>query len=86
MEQRSATSLLWLHQLPPWLPPILAVGFLILGLALQGWPGGAALVGLAVALAWLATISWPRLGTRGRLLRVVVVACVLAGAVLRALH
>lgn len=86
MEKRSATSLLWLHQLPPWLPPILAVGLLVLGLALPGWAGGAALVGLAAVLAWLAAISWPRLSAQGRLLRVVVVACALAAAVVRALH
>src|ERR1700722_1613387 len=29
LEQRSATPLLWLHQLPAWVPPILAVILLI---------------------------------------------------------
>jgi hypothetical protein len=83
LEHRSATSLLWLHQLPRWLPPVLAAALLIAGLALRGWPGAIALCGLAVVLAWLATISWPRLSSSGRLLRVIVVAGVLAVGLLR---
>ncbi|HET9896372.1 MAG TPA: DUF6703 family protein [Streptosporangiaceae bacterium] len=86
LEQRSATWLLWLHQLPPWLPPVLAVGLLVLGLALPGWAGGGALFGLAAVLAWLAALSWPRLSAQGRLLRVAVVGCVMIGAVIRGLH
>lgn len=85
-EQRSATSLLWLHQLPAWLPPILAVCLLVLGLALPAWAGGAALVGLAAVLAWLAAISWPRLSAQGRLLRFMVVVIALVAAVVRGLH
>ncbi len=86
LEQRSATSLLWLHQLPTWLPPVLAAGLLVLGLALSGWAGGAALAGLAAVLAWLAALSWPRLSVQGRLLRFAVVGCVLVAAVARGLH
>jgi hypothetical protein len=86
LEQRSATSLLWLHQLPAWVPPILAVILLIGGLALKGWAGGAALIGLALVLGWLAVISWPRLSAPGRLLRVVVIGGVLVLAVIRGLH
>jgi hypothetical protein len=86
LEHRSATWLLWLHQLPRWLPPILAVALLVTGLAVGGWGGGAALAGLAVVLAWLAAVSWPRLGAQGRLLRVVMVGAVLFVAVLRGLH
>ena len=86
LEQRSATSLLWLHQLPPWLPPVLAVVLLIGGLALSGWTGGAALIGLALVLAWLAVISWPRLSAQGRLLRAVVIGGVLVLAIIRGLH
>src|SRR5262249_58589712 len=39
-EQRSATPLLWLHQLPRWLLPVLGVGLLVIGFALTGWGGG----------------------------------------------
>jgi len=86
LEHRSATWLLWLHQLPAWVAPILAVALLIAGLAIGGWGGAAALLGLAVVLAWLAAVSWPRLGPPGRLLRVVVIGCVVASALVRGLH
>ena len=78
--------LLWLHQLPRWLPPVLALGFLVVGLAVSGWGGGIALVGLAAMLGWLAAISWPRLSAQARLLRVVVCGCVLVLAIVRGLH
>ncbi len=86
VERRSATWLLWLHQLPAWLPPVLAVVLLVAGLAIGGPGGGIALGGLAVMLGWLASISWPRLSAQSRLLRVVVVGLVLAAAVYRGLH
>ena len=86
LEHRSATSLLWLYQLPAWLFPVLAAGFLVAGLAVGGAGGAAALVGLAVVLGWLAAVSWPRLSAQGRLLRVTVVCGVLAVAVFRAWH
>ncbi|MGI9008720.1 MAG: DUF6703 family protein [Streptosporangiaceae bacterium] len=86
VEQRSATTLLWLHQLPAWVPPVLAVALLVAGLAMRGWAGGIALFGLAVVLAWLAAISWPRLSGPGRLLRIVVAGLVIAAGVIRGLH
>jgi hypothetical protein len=85
-EHRSATSLLWLHQLPAWLLPVLAAGLLVAGLAIGGVGGAVALCGLAVVLGWLATVSWPRLSAPGRLLRVAVICGLLALAVFRALH
>jgi hypothetical protein len=86
LEHRSATSLLWLHQLPAWLLPVLAAGLLVAGFAVGGVGGAVALCGLAVVLGWLAAVSWPRLSGQGRLLRVAVVCGVLAIAVFRALH
>jgi hypothetical protein len=86
LEHRSATWLLWLHQLPRWLLPVLAAGLLVVGFAVGGIGGAVALCGLAVVLGWLAAVSWPRLSAQGRLLRVLVVAAVLAIAVVRALH
>jgi hypothetical protein len=86
LEQRSATPLLWLHQLPRWLPPVLAFALLVTGLALSGWGGAAALGGLALMLGWLALLSWPRLSAQARLLRLAAVAAVLVVAVVRALH
>jgi hypothetical protein len=86
VEQRSATPLLWLHQLPAWLLPVLAVALLVTGLAVGGWGGAIALGGLAVVLGWLAMLSWPRLPARGKLLRLSAVAVVVLVAVLRGLH
>jgi len=85
-EHRSATWLLWLHQLPLWLFPVLAACLLVVGFALQGWAGAAALFCLAAVLGWLAALSWPRLSGQGRLLRAIVIAVLLAVAVVRGLH
>ena len=86
IEQRSATVLLWLHQLPRWLAPVLAVALLVTGLAVGGWAGAAALFGLAAVLAWLASLSWPRLSAAARVLRIAVIVLVAAVAVVRGLH
>ena len=86
LEHRSATYLLWLHQLPRWLLPVLAAGLLVAGFAIHGVGGAIALGGLSVVLGWLGAISWPRLSAQARLLRVIVVGGVLAIAVFRALH
>ena len=86
IEQNSATPLLWMHQLPGWLLPVLAVALLVTGLAVSGWGGAIALFGLACLLGWLAAVSWPRLSLPGRLLRVVATAVILIAAVLRGLH
>ncbi|HET7016307.1 MAG TPA: DUF6703 family protein [Streptosporangiaceae bacterium] len=85
-EHRSATSLLWLHQLPPWLFPVLSACLLIAGFALQGWAGAIVLFCLAAVLGWLAVLSWPRLSGQGRVLRVVIIAALVAVAVVRGLH
>ncbi len=85
-EHKSATSLLWLHQLPPWLFPLLSACLLIAGFALHGWAGAAVLFCLAAALGWLAALSWPRLDSQGRALRTIIIVALLAVAVVRGLH
>jgi hypothetical protein len=85
-ERRSARLLIFLHQLPVWVAPVVLVVFLVAGLAMHGPAAAAALVVVAAALAWLAAISWPRISASGRGLRVVAVAVVLAVAVYKALH
>ncbi len=86
LEHRSASMLLWAHQLPPWLLPVLAAALLVAGLAVPGWGGATALLALAAVLAWLAALSWPRLSPPGRLLRAAAVGLVIAIAVFRGLH
>lgn len=86
VEHASARPLVFLHQLPAWLPPLAMLALLITGFTLRGWAGATALVLVAVLLGWLGYVSWPALATRGRLLRVAAVACVLAIAVVQARH
>jgi uncharacterized protein DUF6703 len=84
MERSSARPLVWLHQQPVWFPPVLVAVLLIVGLAVPGWLGAAALVLVAGFLGWLASLSWPRLAPAGRLLRLASVAAVLVVAVIQA--
>ena len=83
-ERRSAKPLLYLHQLPTWIAPLVLVALLIAGLAIKGPGGAVALCGVAAVLGWLATISWPRLSLTGRVGRVLGIAVVLALAGLQA--
>ena len=77
-ERRSARPLIYLHQLPRWIAPLLLVAFLVAGLALRGPAGAVALCLVAAVLAWLAALSWPRLSAGGRLGRIAAVAIMLA--------
>ncbi len=83
-ERRSARPLLFLHQLPTWVAPLVLVGLLIAGLAVRGPVGAIALIGVAAVLGWLASLSWPRLPAAGRLGRVLAVAAMLALAAYQA--
>jgi hypothetical protein len=84
VEHASAAPLVFLHQLPVWLPPLVTVALLVTGLAVRGPVGAAALFLLAGLLGWLAFASWPGLSSRGRLGRALAIACVLALAGLQA--
>jgi hypothetical protein len=83
-ERRSAKPLLYLHQLPPWVVAVLAVGLLVAGLALRGPAGAIALFAVAAVLGWLASVSWPRLSAGGRLGRLAAVGLLLALAAFQA--
>jgi hypothetical protein len=84
MERSSARPLVWLYQQPVWLPPLVVALLLVVGLAVPGLIGAAALVLVAAFLGWLAALSWPQTPTRGRLLRVAAVVGVLVVAVIQA--
>ncbi len=77
-ERRSARPLLYLHQLPRWVPPVLLAVLLVVGLAVKGPGGAVALCAVAVVLGWLAALSWPRLTTSGRAGRLLTLALLLA--------
>jgi hypothetical protein len=61
-------------------PAVLAV-LLVVGLMVNGWLGGVVLLVPAVFLAWLLALSWPVVSPAGRLMRVVAVLVIVAGAV-----
>lgn len=83
-ERYSARPLMYLHQLPRWVPPVVLAILLVVGLAVKG-PGAAlALCAVAAVLGWLAAVSWPRLTPGGRAGRLLVVAVLLAAAVYQA--
>ncbi len=82
--QRSAAPLIYLRQLPAWLPPTVLAALLVAGLAVRGWAGAVMLCAVAAFLGWLAFLSWPRLAGRGRLGRAVVIAVLLGLAAFQA--
>jgi hypothetical protein len=84
VERSSAKPLLFLRQLPWWVPLIVVLALMITGFVVPGWIGAVALVLVAAFLAWLAFISWPRVNIPGRVLRVTAVACMLGAAVVQA--
>jgi hypothetical protein len=83
-ERRSAKALVFLHQLPTWILPLVLVALLIAGLAIKGPGGAVALGGVALVLGWLATISWPRLTSNAKAGRILGIAVVLFLAGLQA--
>ncbi len=76
-EQRSAVPLIYLRQMPSWLAPMVIAALFVVGLAVRGWAGAAALGLVAAFMAWLAYLSWPALAARGRLGRVLAIAVLL---------
>ncbi len=81
--RRSVRPLRFLAGLPRWMTIFLAVGVLLLGLAVPGAVGALALVVLALFLGWLLTLAWPTLPAAARLSRILVVAALLAVAASR---
>ncbi|GGK61531.1 DUF6703 family protein [Ornithinimicrobium pekingense] len=72
IEQASRPALEQLARLPVWLP-FLVLLLLMVGGGFLGGPVGWTLVGMALAfILWLLYLSWPRLTTVERLMRLVV--------------
>lgn len=85
VERHSAPLLLHIRRLPRWLVALGPLALLLAGLAAPGPFGSAALIALAVLLAWLGYVSWPSLRAPGRVLRLLAVGTLLALAVLTSL-
>ena len=74
--------LLYLSQLPRWVPGTVLAAAFVAGLAMKGWAGAVLLCAVAAALGWLAYLSWPHLPRAGRLGRMVTIGALLGLAVL----
>ena len=84
VERRAAAPLLYLYQLPRWFVPGALFVVLVIGFAVPGWGGAAALLLLAAVLGSFAYLSWPNLASRGRLLRIAAVAVLILLALTQA--
>lgn len=84
-EQASRPWLARLGAVPRWLLLVGVLALLLAGLLLTGVAAAVCLLLLAAFMSWLAALSWPALNTGARLMRVAVVALVLASAVIKLL-
>ncbi|WP_026122667.1 DUF6703 family protein [Nocardiopsis halotolerans] len=85
VEERSAVPLVWLHQRPRWLAPLVLGALFITGLMAPGPVGALCLLLVAAFFVWLAFLTWPSLNGQARAARVLMVVVVLVLAVARAL-
>jgi hypothetical protein len=81
VEQRSSTVLSRLSRFPTWLPLVITLVLTVAGLAVRGPLGAASLLILAALLGWLCYLGWPTLSNNARLVRLLVLAIVLAAAI-----
>ena len=83
VERRSAVVVVFLRKLPRLVPGLLVIGIVATGLLAPPVAGGVALLVAALLLAWLAFLTWPAMPAPGRILRLAVVAMVVAYAIVR---
>lgn len=85
LQRRSAVFLVYLHQLPRWVPLVVLPALLIAGLAVPGVAGGMFLVVLAFLL-WFAFLAAPARSMSHRLIRLLVPLVILAVAIGKLTH
>lgn len=83
VERRSAAVVVFLRRLPRPVPGLLVIGIVAAGLLAPPAVGGTALLVAAALLGWLAFLTWPAMPLPGRMLRLVVIAMVVAYAFVR---
>jgi hypothetical protein len=86
VERASLKPAAYLHHLPRWLTPVLVAVLFVGGIAIRGWAGAALLLIVTAFVAWLATLSWPALGTQGRAVRILIVAALIGLALWQGLR
>lgn len=80
MERRSTGPLAGIARLPRAVPALLAGALLLAGLVVRSWIGTLCLAAIVLFLGWLTYLSWPRLDRRGRALRLLMIALLVAVA------
>lgn len=83
VERRSAKVVVFLRHLPRAVPGLLVIGIVAAGLLAPPAVGFVALLVAAFVLLWLAYLTWPVVPLPGRVLRLAVVAMVVAYALVR---
>lgn len=83
LETLSAGPLLRMHSLPRLVVPGLLFVLFAAGLFIKSSWAGILLAVVAVFVAWLLAVSWPLLATSAKIIRVLVVAALVAAAVWR---
>jgi hypothetical protein len=83
VERRSAVVLVFLSRLPRALPGIIVIGLILAALVAPPVVSAAVLFVVAALLVWLVYLSWPSVPLPGRLVRLVVIAVVVAYAFVR---
>ena len=84
LRRQSAVFLVYVHQLPRWVPLIVLPALLIAGLAVSGPLGAVALILLALII-WFLFMSTPTRNPAHRLVRLLVPLVIVAVAVLKLL-
>jgi hypothetical protein len=79
VERRSATVLVFLRGLPRVVPPLAVAAALAGGLLVDGAVGAACLAAVLLFFGWLLFLSWPALAPGARILRLAVMAVMVAG-------
>jgi hypothetical protein len=76
VERRSTAPLTWLSTRPRWVPFLLVLALLLGGLFAPPAIAVVLLLVLALFVAWLTYLAWPKLEPTGRLTRLLVLALV----------
>lgn len=84
LRRQSAVFLVYVHQMPRWVPLIVLPALLIAGLAVSG-PGGAIALVLLALIVWFLFMSTPARNPAHRLIRVLVPLVIVAVALLKLL-